>query len=49
MDMAELNARIALTDETRTDLKALAGENERYEDVLRRLLREHAKAVQTVQ
>lgn len=36
--MAELNARIACTEETRAALRKRAGENERYEDVLVRLL-----------
>lgn len=37
--MAELNARIACTEQTRSALKERAREDERYEDVLVRLLR----------
>ena len=36
--MAELDARIPCTSETRDDLRALKNDNERYEDVLRRLV-----------
>ena len=36
--MAELNARIPAKSETRDELRALKTDNERYEDVLRRLL-----------
>jgi hypothetical protein len=39
--MAELNARIPTTAETRDELRALKRDSERYEDVLRRLLRDH--------
>jgi len=39
--MAELDARVPTTTETRDELRALKTDNERYEDVLRRLLREH--------
>lgn len=36
--MAELDARIPCTSETRDDLRTLKNDSERYEDVLRRLL-----------
>lgn len=36
--MAELDARIACTSETRAEIREMRGEGERYEDVLRRLL-----------
>lgn len=39
--MAELNARIPCSDETRTTLRELADDDERYEDVLIRLVQEH--------
>lgn len=40
--MAELNARVPCTTETRDELRALkTDEDQRYEDVLRRLVREH--------
>lgn len=39
--MAELDARIPTRSETRDELRALKNDNERYEDVLRRLLDEH--------
>jgi hypothetical protein len=40
--MAELDARVPCTTETRDDLRALkTDEDQRYEDVLRRLVREH--------
>lgn len=38
--MAELDARIPCTSETRDELRALKTDTERYEDVLRRLLRD---------
>ena len=38
--MAELNARVPCTSETRDEIRALKTDNERYEDVLQRLLRE---------
>lgn len=38
--MAELNARVPCTSETRDKIRALKTDNERYEDVLQRLLRE---------
>ena len=38
--MAELDARIPTTSETRDELRALKTDTERYEDVLQRLLRE---------
>lgn len=41
--MGELDARVPLTAETRDELRALKTDNERYEDVLQRLLREHKK------
>lgn len=43
--MAELNARIACTDETRESLRELTREGERYEDTLVRLLEQHSKAL----
>lgn len=39
--MAELDARIACSSETRAEIKELRAPDERYEDVLRRLVREH--------
>lgn len=42
--MAELNARVALQEETRDELRALKDDYEdaeRYEDVICRLIREH--------
>ena len=39
--MAELNARISCSNETRTALKELARDDERYEDVLQRLMDAH--------
>lgn len=39
--MAELDARIPTTVDTRDQLRALKTDNERYEDVLQRLLREY--------
>lgn len=39
--MAELDARIPCTVDTRTEIRRLRDDGERYEDVLRRLLREH--------
>lgn len=39
--MAELDARIPTTVSTRDRLRALKTDNERYEDVLQRLLRDH--------
>jgi hypothetical protein len=40
--MAELDARVPCTTETRDELRALkTDEDQRYEDVLRRLVREH--------
>lgn len=40
--MAELDARVPCTSETRDELRALKNDDEqRYEDVLRRLVREH--------
>lgn len=39
--MAELNARVPCTSETRDKLRALKTDNERYEDVLQRLVNEH--------
>lgn len=39
--MAELNARIPCTADTRTEIRRLREDGERYEDVLQRLLREH--------
>jgi len=40
--MTELDARVPLTSETRDELRALkTDENQRYEDVLRQLVREH--------
>ena len=39
--MAELNARVPCTSETRDELRALKTDNERYEDVLRQLVEEH--------
>jgi hypothetical protein len=38
--MAELDARVPCTSETRDELRALKTDTERYEDVLQRLLRE---------
>lgn len=38
--MAELNARLPCTAQTRDDIRALKMDNERYEDVLRRLLQD---------
>lgn len=43
--MAELDARIPTTVATRDELRALKRDNERYEDVIRRLLREHEETV----
>lgn len=39
--MAELNARVPVTSELRDELRALKTDDDRYEDVLRRLVREH--------
>jgi len=39
--MAELDARVPTTAKTRDELRELKTDNDRYEDVLRRLLREH--------
>lgn len=39
--MAELDARIPCTAETRTRVRRLRDDGERYEDVLRRMLREY--------
>jgi hypothetical protein len=40
--MAELNARVPVTSELRDELRALkTDENQRYEDVLWALVREH--------
>jgi len=39
--MAELNARVPCTAETRDKLRALKTDTERYEDVLQRLIRDH--------
>jgi hypothetical protein len=39
--MPEENARIPCTVETRDALRALVDEDERYEDVLRRMLDKH--------
>lgn len=42
--MAELDARVPCTTKTRDELRALKNDDEqRYEDVLRRLVREHKK------
>lgn len=38
--MAELNARVPCTTDTRDELRALKTDAERYEDVLQRLLRD---------
>lgn len=42
--MAELDARIPCTSETRDELRALKNDTERYEDVLRRLMRDEDNA-----
>lgn len=40
--MAELDARVPVTSELRDELRALKTDDEqRYEDVIRRLVREH--------
>lgn len=39
--MAELDARIPTSVDTRDRLRALKEDAERYEDVLQRLIREH--------
>jgi len=39
--MAELDARVPVTSELRDELRALKTDDDRYEDVLRRLVREH--------
>lgn len=39
--MAELDARLPCRSETRDEIRALKTDNERYEDVLRRLINEH--------
>jgi hypothetical protein len=39
--MAELNARVPCSVETRDDLRALKTDNQRYEDVLRELVAEY--------
>lgn len=39
--MAELNARIPTSVRTRDRLRALKTDNERYEDVLQRLIRQY--------
>jgi len=39
--MPELDARVPCTSETRDELRSLKSGTERYEDVLRRLVREH--------
>lgn len=36
--MGGLNARIPVTEETRDELRSMKVDNERYEDVLRRLI-----------
>jgi hypothetical protein len=36
--MAELNARIPCTDETRAEIRSLCNRSERYEDLLQRML-----------
>jgi len=41
--MAELNARVPCTTETRDELRALKTDAERYEDVLRRLIDDHSQ------
>jgi predicted CopG family antitoxin len=43
--MAELNARVPCTDDTRSRLKSLKEGSERYEDVLQRLLEEHGESL----
>ena len=40
--MTELNARVSCTSETRDNLRALKAGDERYEDVLQRLLDENS-------
>lgn len=42
--MSELDARIPCTSETRTRLRRMRGDAERYEDVLQRLLQHHEDA-----
>ena len=42
--MAELDARVPCSSETRDELRALKTDNERYEDVLRRLIRDEENA-----
>lgn len=41
--MAELDARLPCRSETRDEIRALKQENERYEDVLQRLLDDVAR------
>ena len=39
--MSELNARIPCTADTRAEIRRLREDGERYEDVLKRLVRVH--------
>ena len=41
--MAELDARVPCTSQTRDELRRLKTDAERYEDVLRRLIDEHGE------